>query len=63
VGLGLARAIPRLEGAPKGVDFVFDVPVELAEALTEFRHDSSELEFRVLELINPPKPKPWWKRW
>jgi len=62
-----ADALAQYEDEPMGVDFVFDVPLDLAEALTEFRHDSSELEFAVLELINPPKPmttqKPWWKLW
>ena len=35
--------------APMPVDYLFDVPVDLAKAVTGFRHDESEREFEVLE--------------
>ena len=49
-----------------GVDFMFDVPLELAQSITGFRHDTSELEFVVLEptaATANQRLKPWWKFW
>jgi hypothetical protein len=34
---------------PRPVDYLFDVPVDLAKEVTGFRHDESEREFEVLE--------------
>lgn len=49
-----------------GADWVFDIPVQLAEAVTGFRHDASEPErrFEVLEQTAPQGTRslPWWKR-
>lgn len=49
------------------VDFVFDVPVTLAERLTGFRHDRvlmalGKAPFEVLEPL-PPRVKRWWHFW
>lgn len=44
-----ARAEQR--ATPEGVDFVFDVPVDLAKALTGFRHDELEREYELLEPV------------
>ncbi len=49
-------------GAPSELDFAFEVPIALAEALTDFRHDSSDLQFTVLDPIKAaPLKKPWWR--
>lgn len=50
-----------------GTDYVFDIPVELAKAMTGFRYDEredEELGFQTLELIAPPaQPQSFWRRW
>ncbi|MBL9038961.1 MAG: hypothetical protein JNG84_10630 [Archangium sp.] len=59
-----AEAMAKLAEDPE-YDPLYEVPLDLAEEETNFRHDSCERDFEVLELINPPAPpkKPWWKRW
>jgi len=53
------------------VDYAFDVPIDLAEAVTSFRHDKdilyldedTEHPFEILEAIAPPaKPLSFWQR-
>jgi hypothetical protein len=46
-------------------DYIFDVPIELAKALTGFRHDEdvpggADLPFEVLEPAKDAKKKKWW---
>ena len=50
------------------VDYVFDVPLVLAQRVTGFKHDADgePTRFDVFELrdgsiLNPPKP--WWRFW
>ncbi len=59
----LAQALAQYDDAESSdVDFSFEVPIALAEALTDFRHDSSELQFTVLNPIKAaPLKKPWWR--
>lgn len=45
------------ETTPTGVDFMFDVPVGVAEATTGFSHESTELEFEVLEAPETKAPE------
>ena len=53
-------------GNTAGVDYIFEIPVKLAESTTGYRHDISipELaEFEILESIQaPPVLKAWWKK-
>ena len=55
------EALAQLEaegGADSAVDFVFDVPVDLAKASTGFRHDQnppSDDEACFITLLRPPK--------
>jgi hypothetical protein len=45
----LRTSIPGRDGRAMRVDYLIDVPTELAKALTGFRHDESELELELLE--------------
>ena len=54
-------------GKKAGVDFVFDVPVELARAVTGYRHDQdipelSSVAFEVLTRTHPQPKTPWFKK-
>lgn len=56
-------------GAAAEVDFLFDIPVALAQSLTGFRHDEGgldgeEIAFDVLEFKEGPATakKSWFKR-
>ena len=54
-----------LEGGEEAeVDYIFDVPLLLAETITGFKHDEDipDLEYTVLT-INKHKTGPWWKFW
>lgn len=52
-------------GEESDTDYIFDVPVELAERLTGYRHDAldpeSPLVFMALVSTIPPEPK-WWQK-
>jgi hypothetical protein len=57
-------------GADADVDFVFDLPLELAEEIVGFRHDGAAGcypdAFEVLHPADSGSPlvkKPWWKFW
>jgi hypothetical protein len=44
-------------------DFVFDVPLDVAESITGYKHDSVEGEFEVLEEDKArPGRRSWWRR-
>ncbi|UUZ46954.1 hypothetical protein LP420_25260 [Massilia sp. B-10] len=47
------------------IDSVFDIPLDLAERITGFRHDAASDPqddlFHVLR--EPARPAPWWKFW
>jgi hypothetical protein len=48
------------------VDFIFDVPIDLAKALTGFRHDEALLARpRSVRVLAPRAgaTRPWWKKW
>jgi len=54
-------------GEDADVDYLHDVPVDLAKAVTAFRHDedvqgTDDEPFKVLRR-DRPKAKPWWKFW
>lgn len=56
-------------GANADVDYIFDVPVAVAQAITSYRHDM-DIEgvdsepFEVLkQSVSSQKAKPWWKIW
>jgi hypothetical protein len=44
------------------VDYVFDVPVDLAEEITGFRHDGTDAEFVVLERDRRATRRRWFRR-
>jgi hypothetical protein len=56
-------------GEEADVDYIHDVPVTLAQAVTSFRHDedipgSESVPFEVLDQdITEASSKPWWKLW
>jgi hypothetical protein len=56
-------------GDKSGVDYIHDVPVSLAKAVTTFRHDydiqgDPPQTFEVLaSSSSPASAKPWWKVW
>lgn len=54
-GGGLLRRGAR-DGERDGVDFFFDVPVNLARELTGYRHDEGDYTYEVLE----PVPRKGW---
>jgi len=56
-------------GQHSEVDFIFDVPVTLAKAITSYRHDEDiqAEEPEPFEVLRPGgtvgNSKPWWKLW
>jgi hypothetical protein len=46
---------------PQGPDYFFDVPVDLAGALTGFNHNE-DFTFEQLAPAAPPAKKSWWAR-
>lgn len=58
-------------GERAGVDYIYDLPIDLAEDVTGFSHRQAlhPLGFEVLELErhaltpSPLPKKPWWKIW
>lgn len=56
-------------GYTSDVDYIHDVPVSLAKAITSFRHDqgihgtSSEPFEIIASSGSPVSAKPWWKIW
>jgi hypothetical protein len=65
----LAPIRARLESAQRAdaeADFIFDIPIDLAKALTGFRHDEAlpateQAPFEVLAARRSAS-RPWWKR-
>ncbi|EKU75730.1 MULTISPECIES: hypothetical protein [Sphingobium] len=50
------------------VDFIFDIPIELAQSVTGFRHDLWEMDGRrpnwsVIEPKSPPRPQHSFFKW
>lgn len=54
-----AAARSRRQAEPDGPDFLFDVPANVAQALSGFRHDEGERSFAELRLAAPPPKKSW----
>jgi hypothetical protein len=56
-------------GADADVDYIFDVPVTVAQAITSYRHDmdiegADSEPFEVLrQAVTAQQTKPWWKIW
>jgi len=50
-------------GQKAGVDYIFDIPVELAEILTGYRHDT-DIEGVSFEVLfgTAPAQRSWWSR-
>jgi hypothetical protein len=49
---------------PRAVDYIFEIPLDLAKKITGFKHDDAdEVEFDELEIHSPSKTsgKPWWR--
>lgn len=57
------RLLAEQDRSPEGPDYLFDVPVALAETLTGFRHDSTSpgRTDRPFEVLAPRKAG--WRRW
>jgi hypothetical protein len=54
-------------GSKAGVDYIFDIPVDLAQSLTGYRHDrdipgASKRGFEVLEATEATAKRSWFKR-
>jgi hypothetical protein len=54
-------------GKKAGVDYIFDVPVELARSVTGYRHDQNipglqGIKFEVLVRNQPGPKQPWFKK-
>ena len=46
----------------RGVDFVFEIPIRMAQETVGFRHDANlGIVFDKLRVIS--KPNPWWRFW
>lgn len=70
---GIYAALKKKQDAAGGdeadVDYIHDVPVALAQAITSFRHDENiqgadTVPFEVLQQERPTaSTKPWWKVW
>lgn len=51
------------DGADGGVDYIFDVPLLVAQSLTGFKHDEgTDLRFEILEPIAKPSSGGLWGR-
>jgi len=51
-------------GADAGVDYVFEIPLELARRITGFAHDSAaSVEIDRFEVLDPAPAKSRWKFW
>jgi hypothetical protein len=55
-------------GSRAGVDFVFDVPLEVAQRIVGFKHDAAgdPERFDVLQVTRDSvlaRARPWWKFW
>src|SRR5882672_2573469 len=51
-------------GEEAGVDYVFEIPLELARRITGFAHDSAaSVEIDRFEVLDSAPAKPWWKLW
>lgn len=57
-----AAARAKRQARAEGPDFLFDVPVDLAKAVTGFRHDEGERPFEELEPSAAPPKKGWLQR-
>jgi hypothetical protein len=54
------RLLAELHRDPDGPDYVFDIPVALAEAITGFRHDGALGEGMRFEVLGPRPRRRWW---
>lgn len=57
-------------GADADVDFYFDIPLETAQAIVGFKHDTATngVDDAAYEILNDPRApsqttKPWWRFW
>jgi Family of unknown function (DUF6461) len=51
-------------GEDAEVDYVFEIPLELARRISGFKHDSSaSAAIDHFEVLDPAPAKPWWKPW
>jgi hypothetical protein len=51
-------------GKDAGVDYVFEIPLEVARRITGFAHDSAaSVEIDRFEVLDSAPAKPWWKVW
>jgi hypothetical protein len=51
-------------GKDAGVDYIFEIPLELARRITGFAHDSAaSVEIDHFEVLDTAPAKPWWKVW
>jgi len=64
---GIAKRLKDQQMMDYGADFIFDIPIEVALALTGFRYDGNNEggypveAFDILERIKPPRR--WWEFW
>ncbi|MFO1341361.1 MAG: hypothetical protein U1F53_24610 [Burkholderiaceae bacterium] len=67
---GITAELRALQAGSAGVDYLFEVPLKLAQRLTGFKHDEGDDgthgRWRALR-TGPAQPaapaRPWWKRW
>lgn len=51
-------------GDDAGVDYVFEIPLELARRIAGFAHDSAaSVEIDHFEILESAPAKPWWRLW
>lgn len=62
----IAERLRRQQRDDGGADFIFDIPVEVALALTGFRYDGSNpggYPVERFEVLSRPVTKRWWEFW
>jgi len=66
--MGFSMSWAAVSGKKAGVDYIFDIPVQLAESLTGYRHDRDipgmpKDAFEVLVSTSlAPGRRSWWRR-
>ena len=52
-------------GESSDVDYVFEIPLDVARDLTGFKHDedTDSLFVEPLEVLEDARPRPWWRFW
>lgn len=55
-------------GEDAGVDIIIEIPLLLAESITDYKHDAfsdeqAEIKFTVLAASESDAEKPWWQFW